>query len=543
MYKSKIRKIFLIFLFVLGISFSIYTYAVEDVNSKPASINLDSGIDINDAIASSIVTVEESNNPEIIEALNNLENLNVSYRTHVEQIGWQDYVSEGETAGTTGEGKRVEAICIRLNGSDTIKVKYRAHVQDIGWQNWAYDGNIAGTTGQAKRIEAIQIELENTDEYSIAYRTYVQSRGWQNWVYDGNVAGTIGQNRRIEAIQIKVIEKKELPPKIQYRTHVQDIGWQNWAYDGNTAGTSGQSKRIEAINIKLSGSDTVKVKYRAHIQDIGWQNWAYGGNIAGTSGQGKRMEAIQIELENTQRYSIAYRVHVQDIGWQNWVYDGNIAGTVGQGKRIEAIQIKIILKEEKSSYWGIDVSNWQGTIDWNAVKNSGVEFAILKIGYGRHNYQKDSQFERNYRECKRLNIPIGIYLYSYAQDVEGARLEAANCLNWIDNRGIELPIFYDLEDDSIAGLSRDTITSMAVEFSNRIQQAGYIPGVYANLNWFNNKIDVSRLGHCEIWLAHYTWSVNKPTSYEGRYGIWQYSSKGAVNGISGDVDMDIMYTN
>ena len=78
MYKSKIRKIFLIFLFVLGISFSIYTYAVEDVNSKPASINLDSGIDINDAIASSIVTVEESNNPEIIEALNNLENLNVS---------------------------------------------------------------------------------------------------------------------------------------------------------------------------------------------------------------------------------------------------------------------------------------------------------------------------------------------------------------------------------------------------------------------------------------------------------------------------------
>ena len=192
-------------------------------------------------------------------------------------------------------------------------------------------------------------------------------------------------------------------------------------------------------------------------------------------------------------------------------------------------------------YRGIDVSDWQGTIDWDSVKKSGVEFAILRIGYGRHQHQKDNQFERNYNECKRLNIPVGIYLYSYAQDIEGAYLEAQNCLTWLNGRTIELPIFYDLEDDSISNIGTDTITNMAITFKNIIEQNGYKAGVYANLNWLTHKIDVLRLGNCEIWLAHYTWSENVASSYEGKYSIWQYSSKGIINGIEGNVDLDIRY--
>ena len=312
----------------------------------------------------------------------------ISYTTHIQDIGWQNQVKNGEMAGTEGQAKRLEAIKITLKDLSGVKIKYQTHIQDIGWQDWKYDGTIAGTEGQSKRLEAIRIELEENDKYSIMYRVHIQDIGWQDWRYDGEKAGTEGQSKRLEAIQIKILEK-QTSISANYSVHVQDIGWQNWKAEEKIAGTEGQSKRLEAIKIELlTNIKNLKLKYRVHIQDIGWQDWKDSEEMAGTEGQSKRLEAIQIKLENTQDYSIEYRVHVQDIGWQDWVKDGEISGTEGQSKRLEAIQIRIISKENDSdSQEEPKFERQEGTYGktgLNVADKGGSELKYLKYGTGKN---------------------------------------------------------------------------------------------------------------------------------------------------------------
>lgn len=312
----------------------------------------------------------------------------ICYTTHIQDIGWQNQVKDGEMAGTEGQAKRLEAIKITLKDLSGVKIKYQTHIQDIGWQDWKYDGTLAGTEGQSKRLEAIRIELEESDKYSIMYRVHIQDIGWQDWRYDGEKAGTEGQSKRLEAIQIKIVEK-QTSISVNYSVHVQDIGWQNWKAEEKIAGTEGQSKRLEAIKIELlTNIKNLKLKYRVHIQDIGWQDWKYSEEMAGTEGQSKRLEAIQIKLENTQDYSIEYRVHVQDIGWQDWVKDGEISGTEGQSKRLEAIQIRIISKENDSdSQEEPKFERQEGTYGktgLNVADKGGSELKYLKYGTGKN---------------------------------------------------------------------------------------------------------------------------------------------------------------
>ena len=312
----------------------------------------------------------------------------ICYTTHIQDIGWQNQVKDGEMAGTEGQAKRLEAIKITLKDLSGVKIKYQTHIQDIGWQDWKYDGTLAGTEGQSKRLEAIKIELEENDKYSIMYRVHIQDIGWQDWRYDGEKAGTEGQSKRLEAIQIKIVEK-QTSISANYSVHVQDIGWQNWKAEEKIAGTEGQSKRLEAIKIELlTNIKNLKLKYRVHIQDIGWQDWKDSEEMAGTEGQSKRLEAIQIKLENTQDYSIEYRVHVQDIGWQDWVKDGEISGTEGQSKRLEAIQIRIISKEKDSDSQEEPKFERQegsyGKTGLNVADKGGSELKYLKYGTGKN---------------------------------------------------------------------------------------------------------------------------------------------------------------
>lgn len=312
----------------------------------------------------------------------------ICYTTHIQDIGWQNQVKDGEMAGTEGQAKRLEAIKITLKDLSGVKIKYQTHIQDIGWQDWKYDGTLAGTEGQSKRLEAIRIELEENDKYSIMYRVHIQDIGWQDWRYDGEKAGTEGQSKRLEAIQIKIVEK-QTSISANYSVHVQDIGWQNWKTEEKIAGTEGQSKRLEAIKIELlTNIKNLKLKYRVHIQDIGWQDWKDSEEMAGTEGQSKRLEAIQIKLENTQDYSIEYRVHVQDIGWQDWVKDGEISGTEGQSKRLEAIQIRIISKENDSDLQEEPKFERQegtyGKTGLNVADKGGSELKYLKYGTGKN---------------------------------------------------------------------------------------------------------------------------------------------------------------
>ena len=282
----------------------------------------------------------------------------VTYQTHIEDIGWQDWQSDGATSGTEGQSKRLEAI--RINITNNIEgIKYRTHIQDIGWQDWQSNGTLSGTSGQSKRMEAIKIELtgQMANCYDIYYRVHAQEFGWLDWAKNGESAGTAGYSYRLEAIEIKLVEKDGKAPGetrqpfvqhyVSYSTHVQDIGWQEAKYDGEISGTSGQSKRLEGITIALENPNySGSIQYRSHVQDIGWQGWQSNGTISGTSGQSKRLEAIQIRLtgEMANKYDIYYRVHVQDYDWLGWAKNGESAGTEGLSKRLEAIQIVLVEK-------------------------------------------------------------------------------------------------------------------------------------------------------------------------------------------------------
>lgn len=188
---------------------------------------------------------------------------------------------------------------------------------------------------------------------------------------------------------------------------------------------------------------------------------------------------------------------------------------------------------------GIDVSEFQGKIDWEKVKNSGVEFAILRCGYGMDfSNQDDVEYERNANECERLGIPYGVYLMSYANTVEKARSEAKHVLRLIEGRKISLGVWYDIEDNGTSGaINKETLTNIINTFCNTIKNAGHRVGVYANLNWLENKIEKTIKDNYDIWVAQYY----SKCEYEGKYIMWQHTSSGKVNGISTNVDMNILY--
>ncbi len=299
-------------------------------------------------------------------------NINVSYSTHVQSYGWQSWVSNGNTSGTSGQSKRLEGICISLSnisGTD-VGIRYKTHVQREGWQNWVSNGAMSGTSGQAKRLEAICIELTGTNAalYDVYYRVHAQTYGWLGWAKNGEPAGTSGQSKRLEAIQIVVVKKGSKPDgligysyveygksadntstagSVNYSTHVQSYGWQSYVYDGSVSGTFNESKRLEGIRINLGYTGVSGgITYRTHVQKDGWQNWVSNGAMSGTSGQSKRLEAIEIKLtgQMANEYDIYYRVHAQTYGWLDWAKNGQSAGTSGLSRRLEAIQIVIVPK-------------------------------------------------------------------------------------------------------------------------------------------------------------------------------------------------------
>ena len=187
---------------------------------------------------------------------------------------------------------------------------------------------------------------------------------------------------------------------------------------------------------------------------------------------------------------------------------------------------------------GIDVSNYQGTVDWNKVKAAGIDFAILKVGpvYGN----PDDSFERNAAECERLGIPYGVYYYSYARSVEDANKEADRTLAWLGGHHPSLPVYYDLEDSYILqdpDFSKDKLTQIAQAFCNRMEAVGFKSGIYANLNWLNNYLNSPSLSGYDHWVAQYNWRCD----YAGSYSFWQYSSSGNVPGVNGRCDMNYCF--
>lgn len=193
---------------------------------------------------------------------------------------------------------------------------------------------------------------------------------------------------------------------------------------------------------------------------------------------------------------------------------------------------------------GIDVSKWNGDIDWKEVKEAGIEFAIIRAGYGQNTV--DIQFERNIKGCIDNDIYIGIYWFSYAYTDDMATKEASFCKRVIApyKKDIKLGVWFDFEYDSTAFASRrgvhitkDKCTNIAYAFCKEIENGGYKAGIYTNIDYANNYFTKQILQEYNVWIAD--WSA--VCRYDGKYLIWQYTDGGEVKGINGKVDMDWYY--
>ena len=194
-----------------------------------------------------------------------------------------------------------------------------------------------------------------------------------------------------------------------------------------------------------------------------------------------------------------------------------------------------IVKEAEPMKNGIDVSDHQGKIAWSKVK---TDFAILRAGYGKYISQKDEQFEANYSGSKEAGIPVGAYWYSYAMTPEEAKQEAEIFLEVLKGKQLEYPVFLDLEEQKQLALGKDKVSAIIAAFLERVESAGYWVGLYMSANPLTNLVTDTIKKRYSVWVANV--GVSKP-AYSGSYGIWQYSWKGKLDGITGDVDLDYSY--
>lgn len=523
----------------------------------------------------------------------------VSYRSHVQNYGWMDWVSDGALCGTSGEALRMEAMEMKLGSELEGGIEYRAHVQTIGWQDWVSDGETAGTTGMGKRMEAINIRLTGAakEQYDVYYRVHVQKLGWLGWAKNGGNAGTSGFAYRAEAVEVVLVEKGGEAPgptedayvykrdvRVKYRVHMQTYGWMNACYDGETAGIPEGEKRMEALRLFMENKQGLPggVEYQVHAQTYGWMSWQKDGANAGTEGQSKRLEAVKIRLYGmlANSYDIYYRCCIETFGWTGWAKNGEECGSQGLAKRLEAIEVVLVEKngaapgETENCFingnkvlWGIDVSAWEGDIDWKKVKEDGCDFAMIRItSYnkgGDFELKEDPYFRKNVQGCIENNIPFGGYIYIYADTPEGVKKEAEFGLSLAEGVPFTWPIAFDLEEPDTMEIDKRALNlSLMRSFCETIKDAGFKTMVYGSPSKLNKYFGIDTVAsEYEIWLARYRWGYDEmvfadpetrkeveETGYIGgnythlpNVTIWQYSSSGTVSGINGKVDLNIAY--
>ena len=371
-------------------------------------------------------------------------NASISYSGYVDGSGWLGWVADGDTAGTQGRQRSLQALRLQLDTAGmTGGVRLDVHMAGQGWLGWQDGRNGNGIPGGGRDLQAVKIELtgDAANQYDIYYRVHSQSYGWLGWAKNGEEAGTVGLGKRAEAIEVKLVAKGFIPkgngigaacywssPVVSYSTHMQSYGWMNAVSNGAVGGVTGKSKRMEAIKINVSSPHfSGGVRYRTYVQTYGWLDWVSDGAVGGTMKQSKRMEAIQIELTGplAEKYDIYYRVHAQSYGWMGWAKNGESAGTADVAKRIEAVQIQLVPRGGGAP----------GSTSGAFYRPYGVFYETHAQSYGWQPAKENGQTSGTVGKAKRLE---GIKIYLKNQEVSGdinyrAYVQSYGWLNWVKN--------------------------------------------------------------------------------------------------------------
>ena len=334
--------------------------------------------------------------------------------------------------------------------------------------------------------------------------------------------------------------------------------------DTNIATVSVNGKTITITGVK-AGSATITAAYKEGNSEVkatctvkvGTSNPREDKTTVLKDTSGRELYVLdgnnQYRLAHYADYYTSSNFYIKEAtrytGWQT--LDGKVYFFKADGNKVTGEQVIQGAKYNFASdgslvvgsgTMGIDVSKWNGTIDWNAVKNSGVNYVIIRVGY-RGSSQgaliEDPKFKTNIKGATAAGIKVGVYFFTQAVDEVEAVQEASMVLDRISGYKISYPVFLDVEGSGGRGDAIDSATRTAVckAFCNTIKNAGYTPGIYANKTWLSSKMDAGALSAYKIWLAQYA----KTPTYTGRYDLWQYRSDGKVSGISGKVDLNISY--
>jgi GH25 family lysozyme M1 (1,4-beta-N-acetylmuramidase) len=350
---------------------------------------------------------------------------------------------------------------------------------------------------------------------------------------------------------------------VEYQVHMADYGWGDWVRDGAIAGTIDQARRIEAVRFRLTNKGDLDIVLlgNPHIATKGWTGFVGEDEVCGTTGEALALEAIQFALRgaDADRFSVQCRMeNVENIGELDWVTDEGLAGTVGAGLRAEAIEILITDKgvdlgnksldgyryfepvavpvasvgglQLLSGERGVDVSYWQGrNIDWVSVRNDGNDFSISRA---LESLDRDSTFAGNVIRSREAGLKAGAYQYMRATNVAEAVEEAQAMINVLIDIGGTFPagVWADMEQSGTEGSADEVIDVWCTMLTN----AGYPAGFYCNYNWIKNYVSDSIKNKWAFWLAQYT-NTHSTSAY-----LWQFSSSGAVAGISGNVDINVV---
>ncbi len=540
----------------------------------------------------------------------------IMYRVHIEKYGWLGWAKNGEQTGSEGLSLRMEAIEIKLvpkkttlsSGGNKIyyrnipTVNYKSHVQNIGWQNYVTNGGTSGTSGKALRMEALQIKITNTSlKGDIEYSTHVQNIGWQGFVKNGATTGTSGKSLRAEAIKIRLTGELEANYDIYYRVHCQNVGWLDWAKNGGIAGTTGCCYRMEAIQIVLveknssapgstispyvsnkTGTVYLDLPKATHIGASNQSLLILGWAVSDSANSELKIYVDGKEVENVTRLDRAdvtqafpqyaktspkpaFSVEIDFTKLTNTQHTIRI---VLRDKQLDCTiaELSKNFVKFKDIRSGIDVSrhNARGSagyqpIDWSKVKNQ-VDFAIVRCGYGQNldsnggYLQDDDEFYYNMDQCRKYNIPVEVYLYSYADNTTKASSEADHVIRLCKNyKDIVHMIWYDVEDDYLfnkvrsGAVSKSTVGAIVDTFANKLKKNGYNVGLYSYKVALQNYFSSETINKYDIWLAQYVKGVNQQnvlnnmSSYPGTYVMWQYTNNGTISGITTAVDMNLRF--
>ena len=430
--------------------------------------------------------------------------------------------------------------------------------------------SITLTEGDKKTIEtkvsglAIQITSDNAGCVSCSGNTITA-------LAKGTAKLTVNaENYQTEYITVNVNAKKagDLPINSKKITLVQDEkiniginandypGLSGKAKDSAVAGVSGteiQGKKAGKTTVTYTATGYNAFDIEVTVVDKkALLKLADGTQVYVKSSEGGFREATYADYYNKEKFFL------KDKGEGNFKYKGwqTINGkTYYYNKNCEYVTGKQVIQGVEYVFGsdgvlttsagarGIDVSKWNGNIDWKAVRNEGIEFVIIRCGY-RGSSQgaliEDPTFRTNIKGAQAAGLKVGVYFFTQAVNEAEAVEEASMVIELCKGYGLSFPVYLDVEGSNGRGdtISAEQRTANIRAFCGTIQNAGYKAGVYANKTWFTSKINTNKLTNYKIWLAQYAAS---PTYNATRYDMWQHTSKGKVSGISGNVDLNILY--